>query len=523
MTFSTKQQTIGLLGVTLLAGLASCTNLDDKVFGQLSSTEASATSVPLDPASSLAGAYASLNDIATNQGNTYAMEEHPSDEMLGPTRGTDWDDFGQWRKLHQHNWDAFHPQVIGTWDDLNRGAFRATQALSIASATAQQKAEASFLRAFYTFYIVDLYGQVPFRQVTDAADANPRVYTRQQATNLMISDLRSAFNNSGATAPNVATKNAAATMLAKVYLNRAVYNQDVANAAGPYTFAKADMDSSIYFANQVIASGKYALTPNYFDNFHWENDSRSKELIFTIVNTSASQPGNVRNRYFMTTHYNQDSSSLGVNGWNGFTTLGDFYNSFEATDGRRAAAIPGGINGKDVTAGFLVGQQTNAYTGRPIRDRSGNPLVFTPDINIAYALEPKGIRVIKYFPKAGERDNPTNDYVFLRYADVLLMKAEAILRGGTDPQGQTAAGIVNNLRTTRKATALATVDLTALLAERGRELYWEGWRRNDQIRFGTFLNPVDQRAVKSPNTAVLFPLPQRALDSNPNLKQNPGY
>ena len=518
-----KKQTTGLAAAALLAGLAGCTNLDDQVFGQLSSTNAVANSVAVDPASSLVGAYSTLNDIATSQANTYALEEHPTDEMLGPTRGTDWDDFGQWRKLHQHTWDAFHPQIIDTWNTLNRGAFRATQTLAITNATPQQKAEASFLRGFYTFYLVDLFGQVPFRQVTDASDANPQVYTRAQATNLIITDLRSTFTSSTAVNANEASKPAAAAMLAKMYLNKGVYTQDPANPAGPYTFAKADMDSAIYFCNQVIASGKYALASNYFDNFHWDNDALSKELIFTIVNTTASQPGNVRNRYYMTTHYFQDSTALGVSGWNGFTTLGDFYNSFEANDSRRSASIPGGIKGANINVGFLVGGQTNVYTGRQLNDRSGSPLVFSPDVNINYALEGKGIRVIKYFPKAGEKDNPTNDFVFLRYADVLLMKAEAILRGGTDTQGQTAAAIVNNLRTTRKATALGTVDLPAVLAERGRELYWEGWRRNDQIRFGTFLNPVDQRTTTSPKTAVLFPVPQRALDSNPNLKQNQGY
>ncbi|GAB3576214.1 RagB/SusD family nutrient uptake outer membrane protein [Spirosoma luteolum] len=523
MMFS-KYQTLGLLGATIALGLTSCTNLDDNVFGQLSSTEATASAVALDPSSTLQGVYQQLNTIATNQGNTYALEEHPSDEMMGPTRGTDWDDFGQWRKLHQHTWDPTHPLIIGTWNDLNSGVFRATQAISLTNSTTQQKAEASFLRGFYMHYLVDMFGQVPSRSVTDAADANPKVLTRKAASDAVIADLRYAFNNLPNGDANRASKMAAATMLAKMYLNRAVYNQDVASPAGPYTFAKADMDSSIYFANQVISSNKYALTAagKYFDNFHWENDSRSKELIFTIANTTTSQPGNVRNRYYMTLHYNQY-----VSAWNGFTTLADFYNTFEAGDERRGGAVSDLTTPTGLNAGFLVGQQLvvkpNTTGAVAAQDRSGNPLAFTPTVNIAYATEAQGIRVVKYLPQPGAVDNPTNDYVFLRYADVLLMKAEALLRGGTDPSGQTAAQIVNNLRTTRKASTLATVDLNALLAERGRELYWEGWRRSDQIRFGTFLKPVDQRSQTSPSTAVLFPIPQQAVDSNPNLKQNAGY
>lgn len=504
----------------------SCTNLDDKVFGQFSSTSADNGSVTLEPQATLQGAYAILNNIATNQGGTYAMEEHPSDEMMGPTRGTDWDDFGTWRKLHQHTWDASHARILEAWNDLNTGAFRATQALSVAGSSTQRAAEARYLRGFFTSYLVDLFGRVPVRQVSDAADANPRVLSRVEATNAVIGDLRYAFNNLAASStPSVATKEAAATMLAKMYLNRAVYT-NTTSPAGPYTFAKSDMDSAVYFSNQVISSSRgFALTSKgkYFDNFHWENDARSKELIFTIANTTANQPGNVRNRYYMTMHYNQY-----VNAWNGFTTLADFYNSFEKSD-ERLSSQPSDLTSKTgLNAGFLVGQQyvvkPNTTTAVAAVDRSGNPLVFTPTVNLGFANEVQGIRVIKYLPQPGAVDAPANDYVFLRYADVLLMKAEAILRGGTDSQGQTALAIVNNLRTTRGASSLSTLDLTSMLAERGREMYWEGWRRSDQIRFGTFLAPVDQRSSTSPATAVLFPFPQQAIDSNPNLApQNPGY
>jgi len=79
------------------------------------------------------------------------------------------------------------------------------------------------------------------------------------------------------------------------------------------------------------------------------------------------------------------------------------------------------------------------------------------------------------------------------------------------------------IRTPRGASALTTVDLTAMLAERGRELYWEGWRRNDLIRFEKFNDPVDQRPAKTDKSKTIYPIPQRAVDTNPNLKQNPGY
>ena len=105
----------------------------------------------------------------------------------------------------------------------------------------------------------------------------------------------------------------------------------------------------------------------------------------------------------------------------------------------------------------------------------------------------------------------------------MLMKAEAILRGGTPTGGQTALSLVNAVRAARGASALASVTLTSLLAERGRELYIEGWRRNDMIRFGVFNNPVQERPNQSQGYKVVFPIPNLALSSNPNLKQNFGY
>ncbi len=184
--------------------------------------------------------------------------------------------------------------------------------------------------------------------------------------------------------------------------------------------------------------------------------------------------------------------------------------------------MPGLTDSLGLNSGFLIGQQRGP-NGQPLNDRGGQPLVFTPEVNLLYSNERAGIRAIKYLPLKGSFDNGGNDYVFFRYADVILMKAEAILRGGTDPQGATVAQLVNQVRENRGVTPLATVDDAALLAERGRELYWEGWRRNDMIRFGTFLDPFDQKPNASPPHVVVYPIPQRAIDTNPNLSQNFGY
>ena len=226
--------------------------------------------------------------------------------------------------------------------------------------------------------------------------------------------------------------------------------------------------------------------------------------------------GNVRSRWFCTLHYNQNPS-----GWNGFATLSDFYDSFEENDVRRSASYTGTTDVSGIKVGLLQGQQFDA-SGNALKDRKGNNLDFTREVKLVETgdnLEITGIRVVKYPIDYNGGDNADNDYVYFRYADVLLMKAEAHLRTG-DEAG--ARGVVNSIRTKRNASPLSTLTLDELLAERSRELYWEGWRRQDMIRFGKFLDAWQEKPASGPER-LLFPIPAQALAVNPNLSQNPGY
>ncbi|UII30791.1 RagB/SusD family nutrient uptake outer membrane protein [Fulvivirga ulvae] len=447
-----------------------------------------------DPTELLSSAYNRLGRFP-DQTNIYALMEHTSDEMIGPTRGTDWGDNGIWRTLHAHTWDATHAYVLGSWNDLNTGVFTCNQVLA-SNPSANQAAQAKFLRAFYMFYIMDFYGQVPFRGVNDGVEVSPEVFNREEAFNFIVKDLTEALPDladGNSTATTEANKATAHALLAKLYLNKAVYFAD--NPAGPYTFDAADMNKVIEHADAVTAAGYTLETGNYFDIFA---TPVSSEIIFT------SPEGSPENRFRMTLHYNQTPD-----GWNGFTTLADFYNKFESDEQRIGEVRTTGLG-----TGFLIGQQYGP-DGTALKDRGGNPLVFTPEIDLAGNNERAGIRVIKYHP------SDAGDYILFRYADVYLMKLEAILRGGTPTMAQTAQSMLDDLRTIRGASAL-TVSLDVILDERGRELYWEGWRRNDQIRFGTFTTTWEEKEVTDSHR-VLFPIPQQALDSNPNLEQNTGY
>ena len=510
-----------LLLFTAIQFGTSCTKLDSKLKEPDSIAPVSVGGAPSP--SSLSKVYEQLNQLA-GQGNWFAMQEHTTDELMGPTRGTDWDDFGTWRKLHLHTWDGSHNQINDTWNGLNGALFQTT--LLAETATGSDQAEAKFLRAYFSYIVCDLFGAVQHRPATAAINDLPSVYTRSEAIDFIISELETIIPTLPAythASRNKATKEAAQFLLAKAYLNKAVFKQDSNKPAGPYTFIPADMAKVISLCNTIATNSDLSVSTNYWDNFTWDNGTKSTENIFVRQN---EQGINMVWASCMGNHY-----SMPPDGWNGFTTLADFYNSFDTSDVRRSASIPGYTELVGRGAGFLIGQQRgpkDKKIGNPVgdlKDRSGNPLIFSPNVSLFFSTESKGIRTNKYPLNPAEMNGggwgSKNEMALFRFADVRLMKAEAILRGGTD--GETALGIVNSIRAKRNVAALGSLDLTSLLAERGRELYLEAWRRNDLVRFGKFNDPVGERPNASDPSKVLFPIPNIAISSNPNLKQNVGY
>lgn len=509
-----------------LALLSSCTKLDTKLKNPDSEAPASSGGAP--EASSLSKVYEiSLNQLASQE-NWFAMSEHTTDELMGPTRGTDWDDFGTWRKLHLHTWDGSHNQINNTWNGINGALFQTTLLAESTTASPADVAEAKFLRAYMSYIACDLWGQVQHRPATAAVDVIPDVYTRSEAVDFIISELESIIPTLPAythATRNKATKEAAQFLLAKAYLNKAVFKQDPNSPAGPFTFDAGDMNKVIALCDAIKANSELSIADDYWDNFKWTNGSTSTENIFVRQN---SQGINVVWATCMGNHYN-----MPPDGWNGFTTLSDFYNSFDDADVRKKKDITGFTELTGRPAGFLIGQQKGPQ-GKTIgnaivdlKDRSGNPLIFTSDVSLFFSTESKGIRTNKYPLDPGTMNgggwSSANEFVLFRLSDAILMKAEAILRGGTPTGGETAASLVNSIRAKRNVAALASVDLTSLLAERGRELYLEAWRRNDLIRYEKFNAPVVERPTASDPTRVVFPIPIIALSSNPNLKQNVGY
>jgi starch-binding outer membrane protein, SusD/RagB family len=508
--------------------VVGCTKLDEKLNGQLTESQIGGGGGSANTASLLSGVYDNLRGTFQDQAGVYALWEMTTDELIGPTRGGDWDDNGAWRVLHSHRFDADHIRVREVFAALGGVVYSATDLLRF-SPTTQQAAEAKTLRALANFMILDGWGQVPYRDPGESVLTPPRVRAGTEALDYIISELTAAIPDLPNAPTTRANKNAARVLLMKCYLNKGM----IANRAAP-TFAAADMNQVITLADQVIGGG-YSFRPVYFDAFAPNNGTIGTENIWTQENIGGTSSQNIRSRWHSGMHYNQNPS-----GWNGFTTLSDLYNKFEASDKRRGIAYPYTSPGAPpnpgnrVNVGFLRGQQYNMTTDAPLNDRTGAPLSFTDAVKIIEKgtnLEVTGIRAYKY-PidfQFDDNGNVDNDYVYFRLADVLLMKAEAILRGGTSSTnaggfGTTPVALVNSVRThvSRGASSLASVTLDQLLDERARELYLESWRKQDLIRFGKYLLAWQEKAASDPKY-LLFPIPNGQLAANPNLTQNPGH
>lgn len=499
----------------------NCTKLHEEVGGNLTTGQVTNKTAEL-----LRGVYGSLEYTFTGHFEIFALSDITTDEAIVPTRGNNWDDNGTWRALHQHRWDPGHPTLRDCFKSLGGVVFAATDMLQY-KPTAQQKAEARFLRAFAMYWLLDLFDQVPYRESGENVIQPAQVRVGTDALDYIISEINDVQHDLPDEPAGKANKDAAKVLLMKCYLNKAVYT----NRANP-SFDQADMNKVISLADSIINSNNnFSFSENYFDNFSPVNGMKSKENIFTQL-SNADGGYKLQFAWHNAFHYTQG-------GFNGYTTLSEFYNKFESTDKRREAVFtyPGSpFNpGNRVNVGFLIGQQYDLVTGDSLFDQT-LPVIFTPEVkNIEPGpnLNMPGIRPIKYAPDYLNfyfwGSPATNDFVYFRFPDVLLMKAEAILWGGTPtsagPYGSTALSIVNTIRThpSRNASALSSVNLDTLFNERGRELWWENWRRQDMIRFGKYLTPFQQKEDLSETKYLLFPIPYEQLAVNPNLAQNKGY
>jgi starch-binding outer membrane protein, SusD/RagB family len=494
----------GILCTCIILLSVSCTNLNEEILDGYDSGAKGSVNV----SASLQSAYEDLRNFQ-EMGQMFTMDEMSGDGLVGPTRGGDWDDNAKWREFHTHTWGSDNEEIINTWNNLLTSVYKCNQVIDN-STDADQLNQARFLRAFNYYKVIDFFGQTPYREPKSSPKENAKVWTRSVATAFVIKELETILSSLPprvANDPSIVNIDAAHFLLAKLYLNKAVFN--AANPAGPYTFDPADMNKVVMHVDAINSS----LTADYWDNFTPTNNT-SPELLFVSKNILGTT-GNIQSRWRMSMHYNQTPG-----GWNGFSSLAEYYDKFDASDKRRNKTSPSIIANFGNPIGFQVGQMYAPGGVTPLKDRDKNPLIYTKSITMVTedpTLETAGIRTQKYEPDPANLDNPANDYVLMRYSDALLMKAEAIVRGASGD----ATAIMTQINNRAGIAPLAPT-LDNIYLERGRELWYEGWRRNDMIRFGKFLGPRELKPNNSNPKYLLYPLPADAL-YNPNLKQNPCY
>lgn len=468
----------------------------------------------------LASVYAQLRGVT---GDYWDATEVSSDEIIVPTRGSDWYDNGQWLELHRQTWTASSPGVgfmNGAWNVSFTGIARANVLLDALQRVAVPNqativAELRTLRGFFYYQLLDFFGGVPI--VTDLEIKARARATRTELFSFIETELLEASadlpTNWPAASNGRLTKGAADAILASMYLNAGVWTKETGVSAAAYNTCvgvqvSGGVDAcqaAINAADRIINSGQYSLAANWKSNFAADNQT-SPENIMVVKFLNKTDVG--LNFIMRSLHYNQLTNATP---WNGHATLAQTYNAFDANDQRRQM--------------WLAGPQTNVETGASVNDRSGNPLVFTTTINDATAAtEGEGPRFYKYpaDPNRPEGQTNGNDYVVFRLAEIYLIKAEAL---NEQSAGSAAAlALVNTLRARvfEPDQPLAAIDRPALLRERLFELATEGKRRSDLIRHGHFIDAWEYKTAGTPNL-ILMPIPQGQLDANPLLVQNPGY
>jgi hypothetical protein len=366
------------------------------------------------------------------------------------------------------------------------------------------RAEARFLRALSYWHGIDLFGDIPLVTEADPLGSTPpKQSTRAEVYRYVVSELNAIkpeLPAPGAQEYGRADQGAVAMLLANVYLNAQVYVGE-----DHYADARAAVES-------VVATGKYHLDPSYRHLFLADNHT-SSELIFTVPQDGLKQQSYGGTTFLMHAEIggSMNASVYGVDGgWYGLRTRPEGY-----------AMFPGGAGGPDKRGYFF-------YTDGQSLDIS-NLTNFNDGIGA-----PKYQNVTSTGAPASNAGNSDIDFPMFRLGEAYLIYAEAVLRGGGGSRAQ-ALDYVNQLRARAYGNASGNVTdaqltLPFLLAERGRELFWEAHRRTDLIRYGQFTSQGVWQwkgGVKAGKVTEsfrnLYPLPASELLANPNLKQNAGY
>ena len=572
-----KQYIIGSMLLSSIL-LASC-SLEETPRSKFSEEEAFSTP-KLVYVNTVANVYSSIGNglYGSDGGSVHTFQEFSSDASMIPGRQGDWLDGGAWQNIFLHNFESSVSKYNDVWNNLyrviglaNSSIDRLNKYLGEHPEYADYVYELRALRAIYYYYVMDLFGQVPL-VVSSEVNANEVAQSnRSDVFKFVTSELAECIPHlSGQKSQNEGeyygriTKAVAYMCMAKCAINAPVYTIDDTTPTCYSAFVGTDKsgkataseeqgktisemgkkinitldgeirnawETAAYCADQIASLG-YRLQPSYADNFIVANQN-SVENIWTRPNDCVNYKIEDYN-IVRTLHYNH-GGAIGYQGWNG------------ACSSKQQMLVYGyGTANPDprLKLNFYTDKDYMEETGKAVEDgATGKDLEYMPlavkvDFSAdddPHAMKCAGARMKKYeFDKSTTQQYSfNNDLVIWRYADALLLKAEAAYRMGNKAEALT---IVNEIRARVAATPRTELTLNDILDERMLELAWEGVRRPDQIRFCTFTEPTVDRFNGVTHNAsagdynddtqgytIVYPIPYAVLNLNKNLKQNPGY
>ena len=495
---------IALFAILVMQG---CTNVNEVVYDKFAAKDFYATSAGTK--SALANVYAQIPGnwggvgYAGADNGWYDLNSMSTDEQVVPHRNTgDWElTFSQ---LYLRKWLPDHSQINNTWSWLYKsvyGSNLAIESLLTSNAEVSKIAEAKVLRAFFYYLLMDDFGNVPFYTDNNITVDKMPQKSRKEVFDFVVSELKDNVEKlstvKGGEYYGRFNKWAGYALLAKIYLNAEVYT---GTSMWPECIAACDKVSEGGFTLHTGAvDATNPLGSKYFELF---GDVCPDDETILAIYTKADVVG--RNIFTVRSLGGADGTALlGYGAWNGSIVPKDYVDKFADNDIRKHQFRYGATPFGPKPAGFFIYSLDVANLDNP------------------GAAPNDGARSQKFWPAApASSGGASNDFPIYRYADIMLMKAECLVRTG---DAVTAKPLVDAIRVRAGLTGLAAnPTLTDIYNERGFELSWEGHRREDMIRFGTFtLAHGLAPAVDSHWT--LFPIPTAALNANPNLKQNSGY
>ena len=537
-----KHRFFALSVLALSLSLTSC--LDETPKDQIPETEIydSANSLYVNAVASLynyIGAHEEGEGLQGTCRGIYDYNTLTTDEAIIPIRGGNWYDGGLWENMYNHTWTATDTDLYNVWKYLYKVIVLSTKSLETiekykALLTEQQRvdysAEVRAVRAMYYYYAMDMFGRIPILQSSTQKTADIRQSNRSDVFWYVVKELQDVapllaneHSNLQGNYYGRVTRPVAWFLLAKLSLNAEVYtDDDWTDSSRPDGKTimfdiegnkKNAWQTCIHYCDLITAAG-YTLEADYTKNFAVHNEG-SSENIFTIP-LDKNLYLNEFHYLFRSRHYAHGGAYSGASENGTCATLHTMAVNGFGTETPDARLDMNFYTGKVEVDGKYVTLDDST----PLEYK---PLAVEKNLTASPYLETAGARMKKYeVDRTAYSDGrmPNNDIVLYRYADVLLMKSEAKVRNGESGDEE-----MNAVRS-RVGMPSLSATLDNLLNERLLELVWEGWRRQDMIRFGTYGKQYDihtpSEADKKGYTTV-FPIPEKAHELNPNLKQNPGY